>query len=189
MNIGGTMGMKSLLTARLFEPIDKSLSIDFLEAHPVTTHPELYREVMEKPFWGLFGRLRPVVRTSTRVVTTAFAEFLAAALIPTVPGSFDDFKYHDSGTGTTAEASSDVGLGTPWGGARSTGTQIQGSTAVKYKSVATTTYTGTFAITEHGLFNAATGVTLMDRSVFAAINVVNGNQIEFTYELTVAAGG
>jgi hypothetical protein len=29
----------------------------------------------------------------------------------------------------------------------------------------------------------------MDRSEFAAINVVNGDAIEFTYELTVSAGG
>jgi hypothetical protein len=182
---GGNMPFKSHLTARLFEPKDKSLSIDYLEAHPVTTHPELYREVKEKRF-GFFTK--PVVRKSTRVVTTAFAEFVAAQLI-TETSAFGDFKYHDSGTGVGAEATSDVGLGTPWGGARSVGTQVQGGSANIYKSVATTTYTGTFAITEHGLFNAATGVTLMDRSVFAAINVVNGNQVEWTYELTLAAGG
>ena len=180
--------MKSRLTARLFEPKDKSLGIDFLEAHPVTTHPELYREVKERRFLGLFGKPRPVIRTSKRVVTTAFANFLAAQLI-TDSVAIGDFKYHDSGTGTVAEAVGDVGLGTPWGGARDVGTQVQGGDATKYKSVATTTYTGTFAITEHGLFNAATGVTLMDRSVITAIGVVNGNQIEWTYKLTVAAGG
>ena len=172
-SVGGTMGMKSQLTARLFEPIDKSLTIDFLKSHPVTTHPELYREVKERRF-GFLGR--PVVRTSKKVVTTAFANFLAAQLI-TDSVAIGDFKYHDSGTGTVAEAAGDVGLGTPWGGARDVGTQVQGGDATKYKSVATTTYTGTFAITEHGLFNAATGVTLMDRSVFAAVNVVSGNQI------------
>ena len=185
MNTEGALKMKSQLTARLFEPKDKSLSIDFLKAHPVTTHPKLYREVKEKHF-GFFNR--PVVRTSKRYVTTAFANFVAAQLI-TDSTAIGDFKYHDSGTGTVADAVGDVGLGTPWGGARDVGTQVQGGDATKYKSVATTTYTGTFAITEHGPFNAATGPTLMDRSVISAINVVNGNQIEWTYELTVAAGG
>ena len=181
----GALKMKSQLMARLFEPKDKSLSVDFLKAHTVTTHPELYREVREKHF-GFFNR--PVVRTSERCVTTAFANFVAAQLI-TDSTAIGDFKYHDSGTGTVAEAAGDVGLGTPWGGARDVGTQVQGGDATKYKTVATTTYTSGFAITEHGLFNAASGPTLMDRSVFAAINVVNGNQIEWTYELTVAAGG
>lgn len=161
----GTLKMKTQLTARLFEPKDKSLSIEFLEAHPATTHPELYKEIKGS---------RRVVKD--RVVTTAFAAFVAAQLI-TDSTLIGDFKYHDSGTGVVAEAASDVGLGTPWGGARSVGTQVQGASAVGYKSIATTTYTGTFAITEHGLFNAATGVTLMDRSVFTAINVVNGNQV------------
>jgi len=186
MNFGGNMLLQSKLVARLFEPIDKSLSIDFLKDHPVTTHPELYREVKEKRFLGLFNK--PVKRKSNRCVTTAFAEFVAAQLI-TETSAFGDFKYHDSGTGTVAEAVGDTGLGTPWGGDRSIGTQVQGASAVGYKSVATTTYTGTFAITEHGLFNAAINGTLMDRSVFAPLNVVNGNQIEWNYEITIAAGG
>ena len=182
---------KALLVARLFEPIDKSLTVDFLKAHPVTIYPELYREVKERRF----GFLRPVVRKSKKVVTTAFAEFIAAQLI-TETSAFGDFKYHHSGEGVGAENVADTGLGTPREDARDVGTQVQGATAVGYKSVATTTYTDTFAITEHGLFNTAgaggppvTGGTMMDRSKFDAINVVATNQIEWTYELTVAAGG
>jgi hypothetical protein len=54
------------------------------------------------------------------------------------------------------------------------------------------TYDGTGgAITEHGLFSQtrAGGGTLMDRSKFAAINVVATDSIQFTYELTLTAGG
>ena len=58
-----------------------------------------------------------------------------------------------------------------------------------YKSVGTITYTTTKAITEHGLFNIVTAGILMDRHTFTAINVVNTDQIEFTYELTVNDGG
>lgn len=174
----GTMPIKTQLTARLFEPKDRSLNVAFLEAHPVTTHPHLYREIKSG---------KRVVKD--KLVTDAFAVFVAAQLI-TETSAFGDFLYHDSGTGVGAEAVGDVGLGTPWGGARSVGTQVQGAGGTKtYKSVATTTYNAGFAITEHGLFNASTGVTLMDRSVFSAINVVDTNQIEWTFELAVASGG
>jgi hypothetical protein len=133
---------------------------------------------------------------STRMVTTAFCEFLAAQLI-TDSSAIGDFKYHETGTDDTpGEAVGDVGLqlfSTEMvGDIRAVGTQVQGASAVGYKSVATVTYDGTGgAIVEHGLFNntRASGGTLMDRSVFAAINVVSGDSIAFTYELTLTAGG
>ena len=173
----GTLEGKTLLTARLYEPKDKSLSVDFLREHPVTTHPELYKEIKSS---------RRKVRN--RVVTNAYAALLVDELQASV-AAHSTFKYHDSGTGTVAEAAADTGLGTPCGEARDTGTQIEGATANIYRSVATHTYAATFAITEHGLFNAATAGTLMDRSVFAAINVASGNQIQWTYELTISSGG
>lgn len=134
------------------------------------------------------GRVEKLGVICKRVVTTAFVNFLVDQL-QAESSIFGDFKYHDAGTGIVAEAIGDVGLGTPWGGARVAGTQVEGSTANIYKSVGTITFNAGFAITEHGLFNAASGVTLMDRSVFSAINVGNGDQIEFTYELTCTAGG
>ena len=97
--------------------------------------------------------------------------------------------FRSSGTGTAVEAAANTALGTPWGGARDVGTQVEGATANIYRLVATTTYNAAFAITEHRLFNAATVGTLMDRSVFSAINVVSGNQIQWTYELSVTSGG
>ena len=125
-----------------------------------------------------------------RVVTTAFVDYVVDNLIAEV-AAFGDFKFHDSGTGTTAEAAADAQLVNDCGEARDTGTQVEGTSANIYKSVATHTYAGTFAITEHGLFNLATlaAGTLMDRTVFAAINVVSGNQIEFTFNITLTAGG
>ena len=173
----GKLVGKTLLTARLYKPKDKSLGIDFLREHPVTTHPELYKEVRS-------GRRQ----VKNRCVTDAYVNLLVDELQAN-QASHSDFKYHDSGTGTVAEAAGDTALGTACGEARDTGTQVEGATANVYKSVATHTYGASFAITEHGLFNAATLGTLMDRSVFAAINVVSGNQIEWTYELTVSSGG
>ena len=127
------------------------------------------------------------MREAWGVVTDDFVEYLVDNLIAEL-AAFGDFKYHDSGTGVVAEDVTDAGLGTPCGEARDVGTQVESSSKV-YKSVATNTYAGAFAITEHGLFNNAAGGILMDRTVFAAINVVATNQIEFTYELTCPSGG
>ena len=122
-----------------------------------------------------------------RVVTTAFAAFVVDQL-QTETSVFGDFKYHDSGVGTTAENVTDTAIETTDGESRATGTQTEG-TSVQYVSVGTIAYTTSKAITEHGLFNDATTGTLMDRTVFSAVNVVNGESIQFTYTLTVTAGG
>lgn len=122
-----------------------------------------------------------------RVVTTAFVNFVVDQL-QTETSVFGDFKYHDSGVGTTAENVADTGMETTDGESRATGTQTE-SAANAYRSVGTISYTTTKAITEHGLFNDASAGTLMDRTVFSAINVVNGDSIQFTYTLTVSAGG
>jgi len=122
-----------------------------------------------------------------RLVTTAFVNFVVDQL-QTETSVFGDFKYHDSGVGITDPAVGDTDIETTDGESRATGTQTEGAANV-YVSVGTISYTTTKAITEHGLFNAATSVTLMDRSEFAAINVVSGDSIQFTYSFTVTAGG
>lgn len=124
---------------------------------------------------------------SYRMITTAFVNFVTDQL-QVETSVFGDFKYHDSGVGITDPAVGDVDIETTDGESRATGTQTE-SAANVYQSVGTISYTTTKAITEHGLFNASTGVTLMDRSEFAAINVVSGDSIQFTYDLTLTAGG
>lgn len=127
-------------------------------------------------------------RKVTKCVTTAYAELLVDELQAS-EADHSLFKYHDSGTGVVAEDVGDTALGTPCGEARDIGTQEEGATSVIYKSVATHTYAGAFAITEHGLFNAAAAGTLMDRSKFDAVNVVATEKITFDYQLSVVAGG
>jgi hypothetical protein len=171
----GKVAFDSLLTAKVYEPIDKGLSIDFLKAHPVSLFPEYYKE-----------QKRKTRKVRNKCITTAYVNYLAL-MHQTDATGIGDFKYHDSGTGVGNEAVGDTGLGTPWGGSRDVGTQVASTNT--YTSVATTTYDDTKAITEHGLFNAATSGILMDRSKFPAINVVPGNQIEWTYTITFTAGG
>ena len=125
----------------------------------------------------------------SRVVTTAGVNYLRDDFAAGA-GSADisNFKWHDSGTGTVAEAIGDTAMGTATGDARIAGTQNNG-TAKTYISVATLAYTATLAITEHGLFSAVTTGTLWDRTKFAAVNVVSGDSITFTYTLTISDGG
>lgn len=125
---------------------------------------------------------------SEKKVTGAFVTDIVANLV-TDTTAFGDYKYHDSGTGNTAEANTQTALVTPYGGARATGTQVAGGTATAptYTSVATISYTSGLAIVEHAIFNASSSGTMMDRSLFSAINVVNGDSIQFTYVLTLNA--
>jgi hypothetical protein len=132
-----------------------------------------------------------------RVVTTAFVNYLRDDLAAASGGAdISTFKYHECGTGTTAENITDTALVTPCTTAlnpdstRAVGTQVN-STAKTYSSVGTLTFdaTGPTAITEHGLFSAASIGTLLDRTVFAAINVYSGDSIQFTYTLTIVDGG
>jgi hypothetical protein len=124
---------------------------------------------------------------SRRVVTTTGVAWLATAFTNTVEP--ETLNFHDAGTGVGAELIGNTTMGTPFGGARVVGTQsTPGSTNI-YRSVATIPFTSSLAITEHGLFTASTAGTLFDRSVFSAINVLNGDSIQFTWELTLPSGG
>ena len=132
------------------------------------------------------GEIDDLGLISTKVVTTAGVNYIVDAFQNTV--EVENMKYHDSGTGVTAENVADTTMETAYGGARATGTTTEGASANIYRTVGTISYTSTLAITEHGIFSASTSGTLLDRSVFTAINVVNGDSIEFTYELTFPAG-
>jgi hypothetical protein len=99
------------------------------------------------------------------------------------------FYWHGVGTGTGDEIVGDTDLGTASTESRTTGNQGEG-TSVVYKTISTHTFgvTGA-AIVEHGLFSSSDSATLWDRSRFDPINISSGDSIEFTYELTVTAGG
>lgn len=122
---------------------------------------------------------------STKVVTDAGVQ----AIVDAFQAAFtlSNFKYHASGTGTTAENATQTALVTEVA-TRATGTTAEGASANIFQTVGTVAYSGTFAITEHGVFSASSVGTMLDRSVFAAINVTSGDAIEFTYELTFPSG-
>lgn len=147
----------------------------------------------------LHGEVRAILRRangeiidygtiSHRVVTTAYVTAMATYQFDGSGPAPTAYDYHDCGTGTNAEAVGDTALQTPYGGARTNGTPTNPG-AGQYRNTGTIAPGGTFAITEHGLFSAASSGTLVDRSVFSAINVVSGDSISFQYTLTYSAGG
>lgn len=132
---------------------------------------------------------------SRRVVTDAFVAYV----VDDWDGGanvIDNFNYHGCGTGVGAEAAGDTALGTECTTAlnpdntRATGTKTQPASN-QMRTVGTLTFDAIAAITEHGVFTQAAtgGGTLLDRSVFSAINVASGDSIQFTYTLTLSSGG
>lgn len=133
---------------------------------------------------------------SLQKVTTAFVTAVATRLVD-ANASIGAFDFHGYGTGTTAESNADTALVTELttqyatDNVRPTGTPTNPSGNV-YQSVATLSPDtgGTIAVTEHGVFSQAAtgGGTLMDRSVFAAVNLVAASDsLQSTYQLTLAA--
>ena len=125
-----------------------------------------------------------------RVVTNAGLAFIVDDMDNSAT-DITSLNYHGVGTGNTAEAAGDTALVTESTTAlnpdstRATGTKTQPSSNV-LRSVGTVTFDATAAIVEHGIFSQAAtgGGTLLDRSVFSAINVASGDSIQFTYDLT-----
>lgn len=136
---------------------------------------------------------------SRKMVTTQGVRWLADLIAADGTAAIGTLIYHNWGTGTNAEAVTDTTLQTPTapttnGGAGNiAGTSVSstvGSNA-KYTSVATIVATVARAITEIGISykDLTEDGGIFDRSVFAAKNVVNGDSITHTYELTINSGG
>ena len=94
-------------------------------------------------------------------------------------------KHVHWGTGTTAAAPTQTALVTPSSDeTRASGAQSQVTTSVTndtYQVVATLTCASTAkAITEVGVFSAATGGSMYSRNAFDAINLAVGDSIQFT---------
>lgn len=142
------------------------------------------------------GTRDPLGLMSCRVVTTAGVGFLVDCLQGLAEPEL--LRYHGFGTGTTAEAVGQTALVTELttqyatANTRPTGTLAeQAGNPNVFETVATNTVSASAAITEHGIFTqaAAPGGVLLDRSVFAAVNLAAAESLQVTYRLTLPAGG
>lgn len=106
-------------------------------------------------------------------------------------GAAAAFTYIAIGTGTTAANATDTTLQTEIttnGGERAAATASRTTTDVTNDTatlVHTFTFTGSFAVTESGVLNAASTGTLLARQVFSAINVVSGDSLQITWNFDV----
>lgn len=131
---------------------------------------------------------------SVRVVTTAGVQFLVDCFQGTTEPEL--MRYHGLGTGSTAEAVGDTALVTELttqynpDNTRATGTLTEGASANVFRTVGTNAVDAAVALREHGIFSqsATGGGVLLDRSVFAEINLASGNSLQSTYDFTITAG-
>lgn len=102
------------------------------------------------------------------------------------------FTYIAVGTGVTAAAAADTTLGTETaasGLSRAAATNTRVTTTVTNDTaqfLKSFSVTGTVAVTESGVLNAASAGTLLCRQVFAAINVANGDTLQITWKVAIA---
>lgn len=102
------------------------------------------------------------------------------------------FTYIAVGTGTTAAAAGDTTLETE---KTTDGLGRQAATASRVTTTTTNdtarlvysfSVTGTVAVTESGVLNASSSGTLKCRQVFSAVNVVNGDSLQITWDTVYA---
>lgn len=106
-------------------------------------------------------------------------------------GSEPAFTYIAIGTGTTGALVTDTTLETEittGGGQRASATASRTTTDVTNDTarlVLTYNFTASFAVTEAGALNAVSVGVLLNRQVFSAVNVVNGDALQVTIDIDV----
>jgi hypothetical protein len=119
------------------------------------------------------------------LVVTVGKNFIASSMAKTTTNSPAAMTHMEVGTGTTAAAVGDTALQTAVASSRVTLT----STTVTTNNVAyVATFpagTGTGALTEAGIFNAASSGTLLCRTVFSVINKGAADTLGITWTVTV----
>ena len=135
-------------------------------------------------------RLGDLVKAGLISLATVFTNAGAAIITNRIIQAGTAPKNIGWGTGTTAAAVAQTALVTEaaptTAGGRTVGTESRTTitnTNDNYQVAGTVTAAGTLAITEGGLFDAVTTGNMLIRSDFAAVNVLSGDSISFTFGL------
>ena len=123
---------------------------------------------------------------SVKKITAAFTKQLADAFCAagSAATGIGLFNFHAMGAASTAEATGDTALGAEMG-IKVAGTQTHGATSNVYSSTATIAATTTFGCREYGIFNTLTGGILLDKSTVTNIALNTGDEVVWTYQLTI----
>jgi len=122
-------------------------------------------------------------REIKNLVVTAGKTFIASRMVgvsATVMG------FMELGTGTTAAAVGDTTLQTAIGSSRVALTSGTASTNVVTYVASFPAGTGTGAVTEAGVFNAASAGTMLCRTVFSVVNKGAADAMSITWTITVS---
>jgi len=144
----------------------------------------------------LTGSMKGELNFSNLITNAGLAELSSLINGTTSPASFD---FLGIGTGTTAANATDTALvteinqdGNPTfstrgaaGAASRTTTTVTNDTATIIRTFTIGAFTP--AITEVGLFNAATSGSLFARKVFTAVNLVENDNLQVTYNISSAS--
>jgi len=132
------------------------------------------------------------VKDKREIKNTITSAGLAQIALLAGDASAVPFTYLALGTGTTAADASDTALKTETsasGLARAAATVSRVTTTVTNDTLQLLkafTAGASAAITECGMFNAASTGTILGRQVFAAVNVVSGDILTITYKVSFA---
>lgn len=141
-------------------------------------------DMIVRDFQGRLKEHRHIKNT----ITGAGKAMMAALLCADSGGTGID--YIAIGTGTPS-ATALGGECTTVGGQRRGGADVAGTIVTTGTAgdtaqfVTTFTFTGSFALTEEGLFNAAAAGTMPASQTFAAVNVVSGDTLTCTHKIQI----
>jgi len=119
-------------------------------------------------------------REIKNLVVTVGKEFIAARMV----GTPAEMSHMAIGSGTTAAAGGNTALGSELGRV-ALGSDSASGVVVTY-TASFPPGTGTGAVTEAGVFNAASSGTMLCRTVFAVVNKGADDAMSITWQITVS---
>jgi hypothetical protein len=127
-----------------------------------------------------------VVRDIDNLVVTAGKTFVAASMLKTTSNSPAAMTHMAVGTGTTNPAANDTALESQVGSRKAFTTTASSSGAVVTYVCQFTAGEGTGALTEAGIFNAASSGTMLCRTEFDVVNKGASDSMTITWTVTVS---
>jgi len=121
-----------------------------------------------------------VVRNIDNLVVTAGKNYVADRM----KNNSSVMSHMAIGSGTTAAAAGNTALGTELGRVSLTSTTVSNAVVTYVASFAAGTGTG--AVTEAGILTAASGGTMLCRTVFSVVNKGSADSMTITWTVTVS---
>lgn len=120
-------------------------------------------------------------REIDNLVVTVGKQFIASRMVGTASAVMSHMA---AGSDTTAAAAGDTTLGTELGRAALTSSTSSGAVATYIATFGAGVATG--AVTEAGIFNAASNGTMLARTVFPVVNKGADDGMSITWQVTVS---